>query len=73
MKVIYCNTEKVYVMQFSPGESVTIINTEDIVEAREEFLKRMKWMFNNAVCETLNGAYIEQKGFVLCKEQENNQ
>jgi hypothetical protein len=65
MEVVYCNIEKVYLIKMSPSEAVTIINTEDIVEAREEFLQRMKQLFNDAICKRLNytpkeSAYSEE-------------
>ena len=54
MKIIYCDREEAYVVQIEQSETVTILNTNDIVEAREEFLKRMKRLFNDTICKRLN-------------------
>ena len=53
MNVISKN--KMYIIEIDETERITLINTDDIVEAREEFLKKMEWMFNQAVLEKLKG------------------
>jgi hypothetical protein len=51
MKVIYDNTAKVFIV--INEEIETLINTDDIVEARRLYLDRMEWQFNDAVRERL--------------------
>lgn len=53
MKIMYGELEKAYFIQLSESESVTVINTTDIVEAREYFLKSMTRLFNDAVNKQL--------------------
>lgn len=47
MKVIYDNTAKVFIV--INEETETVINTDDVVEARKIYLERMEWQFNDAV------------------------
>lgn len=54
MKIIYDDKQKMYLVVIESPETATWINTDDIVEAREEFIERMTWLFNNAVCEELS-------------------
>jgi hypothetical protein len=53
MIIIYDKHQEVYHIQIEPSETVTIFNTSDIVEAREEFIKCMTRMFNDAICNKL--------------------
>lgn len=53
MKVIFNNIENVYIVELEEFENKTILNTDDIVEAREYFIKHMTTLFNNAVKENL--------------------
>ena len=53
MKVIYDMDQHVYCVKVESPETITFINTEDIVEARTEFIKCMTKMFNHAICEKL--------------------
>lgn len=53
MKIIYDNNQKQYFVALEGSETVTFINTKDIVEAREEFIERMTWLFNEAICKSL--------------------
>jgi hypothetical protein len=55
VKVIYDNKEHIFIV--INEETETFINTDDIVEARNIYLERMEWLFNNAVCERLK--YVE--------------
>ena len=54
MKVIYDMNQRVYCVEVEYPEIITIINTEDIVEAREEFIKNMTSLFNYTICKQLN-------------------
>jgi hypothetical protein len=58
MKIIYDNKEDRYIINLEGYENITVVNTNDIVEAREYFLSNMESLFNNAVCEQLKD--IEQ-------------
>lgn len=53
MKVIYDNEQQAYLVEFERFESPVFINTDDVVEARECFIKQMTFLFNNAVNEQL--------------------
>ena len=53
MKIIYETNQNVYGVRIEPSETVTILNTDDIVEAREEFISKMKWLFNEAIRKKL--------------------
>ena len=53
MKIIYDNHREIYLVTLENSENVTLINTSDIVEAREEFIKCMTRLFNDAVCKAL--------------------
>ncbi len=53
MKVIYDPDGELYVIKLENSETTTLINTRDIVEAREEFVKCMTRLFNDAICEKL--------------------
>lgn len=61
MKIIYGEREEAYVIQLSEAERVTIVNTSDIVEAREYFLKSMTRLFNDAVNKSLKTNFEEYK------------
>lgn len=68
MKVIYDNKSKMYGVIIEPGEAETIINTDDIVECRKEFVERMIWMFNNAVCDKLKYDTVKHNEATVIKE-----
>lgn len=51
MRIVYDRHSKIYGIEIEKLETVTIINTSDIVEAREEFIKCMTKLFNDAVCK----------------------
>lgn len=53
MKIIYDNKQKMYGVVIDYSETTTWINTDDIATARKEFIERMTWMFNNAICKQL--------------------
>jgi hypothetical protein len=53
MRIIYDRHQQIYGVRIEEPETVTIINTTDIVEAREEFIKCMTRLFNDAVCKKL--------------------
>lgn len=59
MKIIYDTDQNVYCVKVEYPETITLINTEDIVEARTEFINRMTSMFNYAVCEKLKQKHEE--------------
>lgn len=58
MKIIYDNHQGVYLVKIEELETVTCINSKDIVEVREEFIKCMTTMFNNAICEELKNKEV---------------
>lgn len=53
MKVIYDSDDELYVIKLENSETTTLINTRDVVEAREEFVKCMTKLFNDTICEKL--------------------
>lgn len=53
MKVIYDDKENRYIVKLENYENITVLNTNDIVEAREYFIKHMEFLFNDAVSEQL--------------------
>lgn len=57
MKVIYDDEQEVYIVKLEDFENTTIINTDDIVEAREHFIKGMTTLFNDAICDALKDSF----------------
>ena len=53
MQVIYDSSKEVYLVKICDPETITWINSKDIVEARKIFIDHMTHMFNSAVCERL--------------------
>ena len=53
MKVIYEPHQGLYLVKIEYPETVTWINTRDITVAREEFIKSMTELFNDAICKAL--------------------
>jgi hypothetical protein len=53
MKIIFDDKQKMYNVVVEVSEMSTWINTTDLFEAREEFVRRMKWMFDNEVCKKM--------------------
>lgn len=51
MKIIYEPNQAVFLVEIEYPETETWINTSDIIEAREEFVNRMAWLFDNTVRE----------------------
>ena len=53
MKVIYDKEQGAYRVDFERFEPPLLLNTDDIVEARELFIKHMTFLFNDTVSEQL--------------------
>lgn len=53
MKVIYDDKESRYIVNLENYENITVLNTNDIVKAREYFIEHMTSLFNDAVREQL--------------------
>ena len=53
MKIIYNDKEGKYIVNLENYENIVMLNTVDIVEAREYFIEHMKWLFDEAVREQL--------------------
>lgn len=53
MTIIYDPNQEIYCIGIAQPETATYIHANDIVEAREEFIKRMTWLFNEAVNKQL--------------------
>lgn len=53
MKFIYDDKEKRYIVSLENYENIVVLNTNDIVEARERFVEHMESLFNDAVSEQL--------------------
>ena len=49
MKIIYDDKENRYIVNLENYENIVVLNTNDIVEARERFVERMESLFNDAV------------------------
>ena len=53
MTISYDPKQEMYCIGISQPETATYIHTNDIAEAREEFINRMTWLFNEAVNQQL--------------------
>lgn len=53
MRIIYDSDAKVFFIKLEYPETETVFCTKDIVEVKEEFLKKMENVFNNTICELL--------------------
>ena len=53
MKVKYDDEKSAYLVELDCCESITFLNTDDIVEARKIFIEHMTRLFNDAICEQL--------------------
>ena len=49
MKIRYDGANKVFVIRIDPLENTTIVNTTNLVEAREMFIKHMTGIFDSTV------------------------
>jgi hypothetical protein len=54
MKIIYDKYQEMYIIALEELEAVTCVNTKDIVEAREVFIKAMTRLFNDTICKRLD-------------------
>lgn len=54
MKIMYDEGQETYAAKLEDSEMVTLMNTDDIVEARKYFIENMISLFNNAVREQIN-------------------
>ena len=57
MKVKYDDEKSAYLVKLDCCESVTFLNTDDIVEARQIFVEHMTRLFNDAICEQLKDSF----------------
>ena len=69
MKIIYDVVNEAYFIGIEEPESVTVVNSKDIVKVREEFIRRMTEMFNDAVCQKLSGKVIMERAAEMLKEE----
>lgn len=71
MRIIYEKNQEVYGVEIEPSETVTIINTDDIVEARKEFIAKMTRLFNESICKKLeyNSTMYKESSNKVCKEE----
>ena len=53
MRIIYDDKQNGYFILIENPETEIWINTADIAVAREEFVERLKWAFNEAICKQL--------------------
>ena len=53
MKIVYEEKEELYCVTLSNEEGVIIINTNNIVEARDYFIENMTRLFDDAVNKRL--------------------
>lgn len=65
MKIIYDNEQETYRVVICEPETTFVFNTDDIVEVRGELIKCVTRLFNDAVCEKLEGD--DQKENTVCK------
>ena len=57
MKVMYDSKQNVYVVQLEELEDITIIHTDDVAEAKKNFINSMSELFNKAVNEKLKAEF----------------
>jgi hypothetical protein len=57
MKVLYDDKLNIYKVRLKDSETLVLINTSDIVEAKKRFLNYMSTLFDNAVCEQLKDSF----------------
>lgn len=55
MKIVYDQEREVYIIKIAATESAMVFSTKDIAEARDEFVRFMTKLFNEAICEQLKG------------------
>ena len=55
MNIIYDNKEKMYFVKVEYPETEVWINTNDIAQARTEFIACMTKVFNDTICEKFTG------------------
>ena len=67
MKIVYDMDQNIYCVKVEYPETITLIHTEDIVEAREEFIRRMTSMFNYAICKQSKGAVNLNSEYKIAK------
>jgi hypothetical protein len=60
MKIVYGEREQAYFIQLSEAESVTVVNTSDIVEERKYFIDSMTRLFNDAINKRLKNTEFER-------------
>ena len=53
MKVVYDSKEDMYIVTVEYPENITHIKASGLAEARNEFLKRMKSNFDDAICNSI--------------------
>ena len=53
MKVIYDKKDDKYIVNLENYENIVVLNTNEIVKAREYFIDHMTWMFDQAIREQL--------------------
>jgi hypothetical protein len=53
MKVVYDNKDDMYIVTVECPETTTYIKANGYAEARSEFLDRMKFMFDEALCNSV--------------------
>lgn len=57
MKVLYDSKQGTYCVWLEELEEMTIINTDDIVEAKRIFINRMSELFNQAVNDKMKSEF----------------
>ena len=58
MRIIY--NKEGYQILFDPSDAEIYINANNIIEARQHFIKRMTWLFDSTVNECLQKTFDEQ-------------
>lgn len=59
MQIIYDPKQEIYYIGMAQPEMVTYIRANNTTEAREEFINRMTWLFDEAVNKHLKGSFQE--------------
>lgn len=49
MKIIFDNKDDIYRIKIEDEETTILIKTDDIAEAKAEFVNRMTWLFDSSV------------------------
>ena len=74
MKIIYDNEREVYEVVMCELDTTFLFNTDDISEVRDELIKCVTRLFNDAVCEKLQcNSQKETLTNIACKSDDDHE